>query len=135
MNDPNEQLTTTTEPTAEASSVKESEAPRAVRRPRYSVRQGDEAYEVGVALPGVRKDEVQISFEDSQLVLEATPTGRVPGDWKPLYRELPEADYRLVLDVNFDVNSDGISARMEDGVLSLRLPIAEAAKPKRIAIN
>ncbi|MEM6910279.1 MAG: Hsp20/alpha crystallin family protein [Verrucomicrobiota bacterium] len=133
MNQNQEQLVTTQsvcDPTPAPST-----APRATRRPHYTVRESEGAYEVGVALPGVTKEDVRVSFEDQQLVLAAKWKNETPDNWKPLYRELSEADYRLVLDIQFEVDAEGISARMEEGILSLRLPLAESAKPKTIAIH
>jgi HSP20 family protein len=58
-----------------------------------------------------------------------------PTDWTPVYREIPQADYRLVLEVDHRVNRDGIRAELNQGILTLTLPKSEAVKPRRIEIK
>jgi len=52
-----------------------------------------------------------------------------------LYRETPRADFELTLAHEGDVDVDKSTAELKEGVLHLMLPKAEAAKPRKIAIN
>lgn len=104
-------------------------------RPRHTVRAVEGAYEVGVFLPGVKRDDVRVRLEENQLIIEATRTDATPEAWRPLHREIEAANYRLELDVAVPVDPGRISARLEDGVLSLRLPLREEAKARDIPIG
>ncbi len=109
-------------------------------QPRYQARKLDdaEAYEVAAVMPGVNKKRLEISVEEGELTIIGRRGAWVPEDWRPVWGGGPEtsvADYRLVLALNVDIDSERISAKLEDGILTLRLPISEASKPKLIAVE
>jgi HSP20 family protein len=85
------------------------------------VDENENAYFVRVDAPGVKKEDVKVSLEHRQLVLEWERKGK--GQYRKSYT-LPD-----------DVNTAEIAARLQDGVLELALPKSEAAKPKTIAIQ
>lgn len=103
-------------------------------RPQYTVKDGDGIYEVGVVMPGVPRDGVDVELDKNELTITGHVRRDVPENWKVLHEELSKDDYRLQLQLKFDFDGDGITAKVEDGVLSLRLPVSEAAKPKQISI-
>lgn len=109
-------------------------------QPRYKASKLDdvEAYEVAVVLPGVNKKGLEVSAEDGELTIIGRRGAWVPEGWRPVCGSAPEerpADYRLVLSLNVDIDSERISAKLEDGILTLRLPVSEASKPKLIAVE
>jgi len=104
-------------------------------RPHYDIAQNQEAYTVRVYIPGVNKEGVNITVDKDTLAIEARRSGVGGENWKPRYREIPEADYRLRLDLNVPVDDGNISARTENGVLTITLPVAEEAKPRKIEID
>ncbi|MFT5468780.1 MAG: HSP20 family protein [Verrucomicrobiales bacterium] len=111
-----------------------TEATQRFAKPQYTVKEGEDAWEVGVVMPGVSRDGVDVSLEKDVLTITGKANREIPESWKVLHQELATADYRLELHLNFEFNGEGISAKVEDGVLSLRFPVSEAAKPKQIAI-
>ena len=117
--------------TAPAAAVK----PNKWRRPRYDVSENDEGFSVCVSLPGVKRAGVDISYEDDTLRISGSRDGLAPKGWRPLHRELPQGDFRLNLRLNIDVNADKITARLEDGILDVSLPKAEAVKPRKISVT
>lgn len=105
-------------------------------RPRYSTRRdGDDAWELGVVIPGVKKENVSVSLDSGELEVVAHRSDEIPEGWRSIYERPPAADYRLRLELAIDVDPERISAKLEDGVLTLRLPVAEAAKPKTILVE
>lgn len=117
-------------------SVAEGQAqPRNWRRPSYDVAESKEAFSVSVTLPGVKREGVDISIEEDTLTIVGTRSTQAPEGWRPLRRELPTGDYRLSLGLNVAINEAAISARVEDGILELTLPKAEAVKPRKIQVN
>lgn len=106
-----------------------------LRKPRYDVRNADDSYTIRVELPGVTKDTVTIDYDQGVLTLQAQRKDHAPEAWKPLHRELNDLGYLLRLKLNAPVDEDKLVAQLTDGVLTLTLPVREAAKPRRIEIN
>jgi HSP20 family protein len=73
-------------------------------------------------MPGVPKDGVEIVFDDGQLTLIG-------------HRPSGNTGYRRAFDLDDAIDADRIEASMEQGVLTLRLPKTEAAKPRRISVH
>lgn len=109
--------------------------PHRYRRPHYDVTSDDAGYDVSVQMPGVNRTGSTVTLEKGTLTVEGNVTGTAPEEWRSLHRELPNRDFRLQLRLNVEVDEEAISARTEDGVLKVRLPIAEAAKPRSIEIE
>lgn len=110
---------------------------RVEREPRYTARQIDEhTWELGVALPGVKREDVTVSLEDNDLEIVAQRHSSVPESWRQIHvaQAAPHV-YRLELTLAIDVDPERISAKLEDGILTLRLPVSEAARPRRIAVS
>ncbi|MGV3661658.1 MAG: Hsp20/alpha crystallin family protein [Prosthecobacter sp.] len=105
-----------------------------LRKPRYNVKGTADAYEVRVEMPGVAKDGVKIDLDDNVLTLRGERAASVPEGLKTLHRELSPLSYLLRLRLNTPVNEDQMTAKLDDGVLVLSLPIKEAAKPRQIPV-
>jgi HSP20 family protein len=85
-------------------------------------------YEVRFELPGLKKDEIKLSFENGLLILKGNKRVRQEGIDKSVAIERKVA-------VPEGVQADGISARYEDGILDVTLPKREEVKPKEITIQ
>jgi HSP20 family protein len=108
---------------------------RQVRRPRYQIENTLEAHTVRVELPGVVKDAVQLSLDEGVLHLSAQRASSPPETWKPLHRELSDVGYELRLKLTDRVDDARLTASLEDGVLTLVLPVKEAIKPRSISVQ
>ena len=89
-----------------------------------------------VDLPGVRREDIQISFDDNVLTLAAER--KAASDVKAetfVRRERFLGRFERRLTVRTPINADGIKAAYRDGVLSVILPKTEAAKPKQISVS
>ncbi|MES2310322.1 MAG: Hsp20/alpha crystallin family protein [Verrucomicrobiota bacterium] len=85
-------------------------------------------YEVRYEIPGLKKDEIKLSFENGLLTLKGNKRVRYEGAEKTVAIERKIA-------VPEGVNADAIEARYEEGVLDITLPKREEVKPKEIAIQ
>ena len=103
--------------------------------PRYEISHTDNISFVRVELPGIGKDDLQISVEDNELRLEAAISEQKPASWKPLYRETNDRSYQLRLSLGTEINHSAISADLVDGVLNLAFPKAEETKPRAIKVK
>ena len=106
-----------------------------VRKPLYNVNGSAEAYEVRVEMPGVPKGGVKLDLEDNILTVRGERAATVREGMKTLHRELSPLNYLLRLRLNTPVDEEKLTAKLEDGVLSITLPLKEAAKPRQITIN
>ena len=103
--------------------------------PPVDLYETDEALILTVDLPGVPKDAVNIEIHQNTLMLrgERKPAAEVPADH--YYRtERPYGSFQRSFVLPTLVDQPHVQATYHDGVLELRLPKSEAAKPKRIAI-
>ena len=101
--------------------------------PMDAWREGD-TFVLEFDLPGVRPETVDIDVERNVLTIKAERPPR-NGDWEMLASERPTGLFsrQLVLGDNLDL--DRIDAGYESGVLRLRIPVAEKAKPRKIEIK
>ena len=109
-------------------------------RPAASITETADGFVVQVEMPGVNRPGLEITFENGELTLVGHRAPAVPGhDGAPapeaLYRESRQADYRRVFEVDSTIDAARIGANLEQGLLTLSLPKAEAAKPRRIEIS
>lgn len=96
-----------------------------------NVRDEEEAFVLSALVPGLKADDLTINILEDVVTVE----GEFKRDENEyLLRELPGGSFRRALRLPAAVNSDKAEAKITDGVLSLRLPKAESARPKKIKI-
>ena len=101
--------------------------------PLVNLHQDPDGYTLAVEMPGVSKAGVEVTVEDGRLILaghrqsEADPA-------RPVYRERSRLDYRRVFDLDPSIDAARITARIEEGLLAVHLPKAEAVKPRKVAV-
>jgi len=131
MSDNNELSCTENSSSGSALSV----SPSPVYKPRYSSHYSDDQWEILGQLAGVKKEHLTVTIENEIMEIEATRLLDAPEDWKPLAEYPAEKNYRLRLDVGPEVNPEGVTAELTDGVLDLRLPLREEVKPRTIEVK
>ena len=94
----------------------------------------EDAFVLSAYLPGVDPDAVEITFEGEELAIRGLFAPQ-PEGVEYLKRELYHGGFERRLAFNVPVNADGIEATYELGVLTLRVPKAEAIKPKQIKVQ
>lgn len=124
-------MTTTTTETAPTTMAK---MPQRIHyaTPAVSIHEDGDGYTIEAEMPGVAKDGVHVTVENGELVFIGTKAPRPAGTC--LYGETACADYRRVFDLDPAIDTEKISARMDQGVLVLRLPKAPDKKPRRISV-
>ncbi len=104
-------------------------------RPPFETVAGKEAYKLRVRMPGVTRSGIDVTVVDDELTVVGRREDRVPQGWHPVFCELQDVDYRLRVRLNLKVDQEKIEAQVEDGILTLTLPIQEAAKPRNIEVK
>ncbi len=108
-------------------------APIRYATPAVAIYEDADGYTIEAEMPGVPKDGVHVTVKNGELTFLGTKTTHPSG--LRLYGEVTAGDYRRVFDLDPVVDADNISARMEQGVLFLRLPKAQDKKPRRISVT
>jgi HSP20 family protein len=102
--------------------------------PMDAYRRGDDVW-VHIDLPGVAADSLDIDVERSVLTVSAERDWqREEGDQMYL-AERPRGVFQRQVHLGQGLDSEHIEAHFSDGVLTLRIPVAEKAKPRKISIN
>jgi HSP20 family protein len=102
--------------------------------PVASVVEDGDAYLLKVEMPGVNKEGLEISVENNELTI----TGRrdlAQIEGTLIHRESRTEDFRRVFELDPRVDTSKISARIDQGFLTLTLPKAEQVKPRKIAVS
>jgi HSP20 family protein len=96
--------------------------------------QGEEVL-VAVEAPGVRKEDLDIQLRESVLTVEAKRPAPDFQGANVLRDEAVYGEFSRSLRIPSKVQADKIEAQYKNGILMVRMPKSEAAKPKQIAIN
>ncbi|HVL05850.1 MAG TPA: Hsp20/alpha crystallin family protein [Acidimicrobiales bacterium] len=102
--------------------------------PLADVEESEDAYVVEIELPGVKRDDVAVEVAGRQLSVsgERKERERV-GILRRRTRTVGRFHYEVVLPG--DVEEDSVSASMDEGVLTVRVPKPASARPRRIPIS
>lgn len=104
-------------------------------KPLYEVKETPEAFGVTVYLPGVAKDGVEITAEESQVRIVGRRAWKQPEGWTALHRESADVPFELALAHDNVIDADKIVAELRDGVLQISLPKHEAVKPRKVSVS
>lgn len=102
--------------------------------PMDAVRHGDHVL-VQFDLPGVDPDAIELTVEKNELTVEVTRTWEPGEDVDVLAAERPRGTFRRRLMLGDNLDADHLEADYDHGVLTLRIPVAEAAKPRKITVG
>jgi HSP20 family protein len=86
-------------------------------------------------LAGADPGSVEVDVDGRVLTIRAERSARTDADVQWLRRERPTGTFTRRLTLGDGLDLDRIDATWQEGVLTLTIPIAEAARPRRIAIN
>jgi HSP20 family protein len=97
---------------------------------------GDNSVVVTAELPGVTRDDVNISLQDEVLTLEgARQPGVKPQEVKWHRRERSYGNFARTIQLPFRVSPETVQARYQNGILEIELERLEADRPKKIQIR
>lgn len=103
--------------------------------PYTDILETEDALTVVMEMPGVERDDVDVKLEDDILEVEGRIQFSKYTEMQPVYTEYNIGHYRRRFELSSRIDRDKIAAELNDGVLTLTLPKAEEAKPRRIKIG
>ncbi|MDQ6685525.1 MAG: Hsp20/alpha crystallin family protein [Pseudomonadota bacterium] len=86
-------------------------------------------------LPGVVQEDLSIGVDGRTLTIEAPLKLGEAGSLVSVYAEVPANRYRRSFELSSELDTASVEALLRDGVLTLRLPKLERAKPRRIEVR
>ena len=97
-----------------------------------NVRDEEDTFVLSALVPGLKADDLNIQVLEDVVRIEGEFQASEEEDY--LLRELPNGSFRRALRMPTEIDADKVEAKITDGVLTLRLPKAESARPKKIKI-
>lgn len=101
--------------------------------PAVDIFEIDDGLAVVADLPGVDKESVSVHVDNGVLTIKGRTKSALPG--QPVHSEFRLLDFFRQFELTEEIDQDKIRADMKYGVLTIRLPKVEKARPKRIAVN
>src|SRR5437588_5154027 len=102
--------------------------------PVSSVIEDGDAYILSAEMPGVNKEGLEISVENNELtILGRRPLPAIEGAL--IHRESRPENFRRAFELDPSIDTAKVSARIEQGILTLTLPKAEQVKPRKITVS
>lgn len=105
-----------------------------VSMPMDAYRDGDTVH-IWMDVPGVDGDDLDVTVEKASLVVTAK-RGWDPGDGvQVLAGERAQGEFSRTLQLGDNLDTDGLEASYEDGVLHVTIPVADKAKPRKVEVG
>jgi HSP20 family protein len=126
-------LTTREQEVASTQNREETRAPDRYLRPAVNIIEDESGLVLTADLPGASKQTLDLHVEKGIITINAPVSREMPG--RPVYSEFEWAPYYRQFQLSDAIDQSKVKAEFNNGVLTLRLPKAEAAKPRRIEVS
>lgn len=103
--------------------------------PRTNLYDTGDNLEIKAEMPGVQKKDLQVKVQGNYLEIAGKRKSEVPEGFCANRMERGEAEFTRSFTLPCVIESDKVAASLENGILLLKMPKAEVAKPKKIAIQ
>lgn len=120
---------------AQAVDSAQKTAPETIYAPDVDISENSECVRLVANIPGAEQQGVEVTVENNVLTVEASAAVEPPEGYEPLGREYAVGKYRRDFTLSNAVDTEGISAKVQHGVLEVTLPKREAVKMRRIEIG
>ena len=103
-------------------------------QPAANVWEQNDALMVEMEVPGVKSDQLDISVAGGELSVKVNAPDVTEEGVTYHRRERPVGSFSRIMRLPVEVNADRVEAELHDGVLTITLPKAESAKPRKINV-
>ena len=107
---------------------------RPTAMPLDAFRQGD-TFTVRLDIPGVEPDSIDLTVEKDVLTVTAERSWNIAEDVQVVASERPQGAYRRQLFLGKSLDADQVTADYTNGVLTVTIPVAEQAKPRKVTVT
>lgn len=102
--------------------------------PPASVTEIGDGYTLEIEMPGVKKDGLEISVNNNELTIVGRRS--LPAvEGTPIHREARPEHFRRAFEIDPSIDANKISAKIDQGLVTLTLPKAEHVKPRKITVS
>jgi HSP20 family molecular chaperone IbpA len=119
----------------EVEKAQESTTPTRAFIPSADIYESEDALTLVLEMPGVSRDGIDVTIEDGVLTVEGRIDFSKYEGLQPVYSEYNVGPYRRSFRISSQIDQGRIAARLQDGIITLDLPKAEATKPRRIEVS
>ena len=119
----------------EVETKEESTMPARLFQPQTDIFETSEALTLVLEMPGVDKGSVEVKVENDLLNIHGRVDFSKYDGLQPLYTEYNVGHYARSFQLSSKIDQGKITADLKDGVMTLVLPKAEKAKPRKIKVN
>lgn len=109
-------------------------AQRSAVMPPVDIFEDDAGFTLVADLPGVSRERLTVRVDGDNLVIEGAADSPVDNEMTLIYGEVLNPLYRRAFTLSRELDAGRIDAKLENGVLRLRIPKAEEARPRRIEV-
>lgn len=106
-----------------------------VGAPQLAIDETESEIVVRADLPGFSQDDLSISVEGDSLIIKGKRGTKIPENYRVLLEERAAMNFTHRLSLSRPIDFDQADATLLNGVLTLRLPIHESARPKQISVK
>ncbi len=103
--------------------------------PRVDIVEDIDGITLVADMPGVPRDALHVQVEGDTLTLRGDIAIVLPEGMDPYYAELRSSAWERSFTLSRELDTSGIAAKLKDGVLDLRIPKAEHAKPRKVDVQ
>lgn len=103
--------------------------------PALNVWEEGETLKVEVEIPGVKLEDVEVAFDKGELTIKGEKKVEIKESATLHRRERLAGSFTRTMTVPWEIKADEVSAELKDGILTVSLPKAEAAKPRKVAVK
>lgn len=109
--------------------------PQAALLPPVDVHEDASGITLRADLPGVTKDKLELRIEADTLTIEGEVALKMPEGMEATHAEVQLPRYRRVFTLSKELDAEQVKAELRHGVLTLRIPKAPHAQPRRIEVE
>jgi HSP20 family protein len=103
--------------------------------PALNVWEEGDNYFAEAEVPGLKNENLEISVVGNELTIQGSRGDESQDGGSYHRRERGVGEFTRVLQLPVDISTDGVTANLQGGVLTIKLPKSEAAKPRKIQVN
>ena len=135
MNTPNQPITPSQSGEAARVAAREGEGELRTLAPRVDIWEDAEGITLRADMPGVPRDQLQVQVDGDTLSLGGPVRIELPQGMQPTYAEIRNGAWKRSFTLSRELDAGAIQASMKDGVLELRIPRAEHARPRKVEVR